>query len=167
MQNLQIFIDGSVHAQSKLGYGAYLVVAESGLEPAALQQRVRVKSFAQTSSTRLELQTLLWVLNEVPVKGNRLIIHTDSQNILGLPDRRARLERMDYRSSKGRLLNNHDLYREFYLSTAMLNYELVKVRGHLPSARKEERDKLFALVDRASRKALRDATASTDSSDQD
>ncbi len=105
MQDLMLFIDGSVHAQSKLGYGAYLVVSDLCLELESLSQRVFVKRFTQTSSTKLELQTLLWALSEVQSADPGLVIYTDSENIIGLPGRREQLERNDYRSSRGRLLN--------------------------------------------------------------
>ena len=157
MQDLMLFTDGSVHAHSKLGYGAYLVVSDPALELKSLQRRVRVKQFLETSSTKLELQTLLWALGEVQPSGSRVVIYTDSQNIVGLPARREGLEQKEYRSSRGKLLNNHELYQEFFRLTNSLDYELVKVSGHLASQQKDNIDRLFTLVDRASRKALREA----------
>ena len=155
MQALILLSDGSVHAQSKIGYGAYLSVPEPGISLEELMSNVRVKRFTQTSSTKLELQTLLWALRDIQVSGRKVIIYTDSQNIIDLPGRRKQLERNAYRSSKNRLLNNHELYQEFYRLTDLLDYELVKVHGHLPSKQKEDIDRLFTLVDRASRHALR------------
>ncbi len=155
MQNLILLSDGSVHAQSKIGYGAYLVVSEPGLSLEELKLSVRVRRFTQTSSTKLELQTLLWALSDIQVSECKVIIYTDSQNIIGLPGRREQLERKAYRSSKNRLFNNHELYQEFYRLTDLLDYELVKVNGHLVSKQKQDIDRLFTLVDRASRQALR------------
>lgn len=155
MQALILLSDGSVHAQSKIGYGAYLAVPDPGLSLEELMSHVRVKRFTQTSSTKLELQTLLWALSDIQVAGRKVIIYTDSQNIIDLPGRREQLERKAYRSSKNRLLNNHELYQEFYRLTDLLDYELVKVHGHLPSKHKDDIDRLFTLVDRASRQALR------------
>lgn len=155
MQDLIILTDGSVHAQSRIGYGAYLSLPEPGLSLQALMAHVRVKRFTQTSSTKLELQTLLWALSDIHVSGRKVIIYTDSQNIINLPGRREQLERKAYRSSKNRLLSNHELYQEFYRLTDLLDYELVKVHGHLASKQKDDIDRLFTLVDRASRQALR------------
>ena len=155
MQDLIILTDGSVHTQSKIGYGAYLALPEPGLLLQALMAHVRVKRFTQTSSTKLELQSLLWALSDIQVSGRKVIIYTDSQNIINLPGRREQLERKAYRSSKNRLLNNHELYQEFYRLTDLLDYELVKVQGHLASKQKDDIDRLFTLVDRASRQALR------------
>ena len=155
MQDVILLSDGSVHDQSKIGYGAYLAVTEPGLSLEDLKMRVQVRRFTQTSSTKLELQALLWALSDIQVLGCKVIIYTDSQHIINLPGRRERLERKAYRSSKNRLLNNHELYQEFYRLTDLLDYELVKVHGHLVSKQKEDIDRLFTLVDRASRQALR------------
>jgi ribonuclease HI len=155
MHELMLLVDGSVNIRSQIGYGAYLAVTESGLPVETLQAQVKVRRFAPTSSTRLELQVLLWALSEVRVSGRKLMIYTDSQNIIGLPGRRRRLEQQDYRSSSKRRLNNAELYQEFYKLTDRLDCELVKVRGHQPSKQKDDIDRLFTLVDRASRDALR------------
>ncbi len=68
---------------------------------------------------------------------------------------RERFERNDYRSEKNRRLNNYKLYQEFYRMTDRLDCEFVKVRGHKVSNQKDDIDRLFTLVDRASRNALR------------
>lgn len=165
MLHLQIFTDGSVNTQSKVGYGAYLAHAvdpssEKKISLDALKNAVRVKRFENTSSSKLELQTLLWAVNQtIALADDRIVtltVYTDSQSIIALPDRRARLEKNNYLSSKNRLLNNHELYQEFYRLISSVEFELVKVVGHQPSRKKDEIDRLFNLVDRASRQALRE-----------
>jgi ribonuclease HI len=86
----------------------------------------------------------------------RLTIYTDSQNIIGLPYRRIALEQSNYFSSNNKRLNNYELYREFYQLTSSIKCTLVKVVGHQTSSNKDEVDRLFALVDKASRRALRE-----------
>jgi ribonuclease HI len=157
MHELTVLTDGSVNTQSHIGYGAYLAVSEPGLALETLRAQVKVRRFEQTSSTKLELQTLLWALNDIQASGRKLIICTDSQNIVELPGRRGRLEQKDYYSNKHTRLNNYQLYQEFYRMTDELDCELVKVRGHQVSKQKTDIDQLFTLVDRASRQALRDA----------
>lgn len=151
-----LFTDGSVNTKSKVGYGAYLVVDEKDLYLNDIKTMVKVKRFEQTSSTKLELQTLLWALNEVEPQGKKLIIYTDSQNIIGLPGRRERFEKNEYRSKKYKLINNYQLYQEFYEITDQLEFDLFKVEGHQPSNKKDNIHKLFTIVDKASRKALRE-----------
>ena len=111
--------------------------------------------FEHTSSTKLELQTLLWALGDIHATGRKVMVYTDSQNILGLPARRAQLEKNDYHSKKNKRLKHFELYQAFYSVIDQLDCELVKVRGHQVANQKDDMDRLFTLVDRASRKALR------------
>ncbi|SHJ75681.1 Ribonuclease HI [Malonomonas rubra DSM 5091] len=156
MKELHLFTDGSVDTKSKIGYGAYLLVAEAGFTLDGLNKQVKVRRFEQTSSTRLELQTLLWALDEVKTEGCRLTVYSDSQNIINLPGRRKRLEANDFRSKQNRQLKYHQLYRDFYCLTDQLNCLFVKVRGHQAAKQENFADRLFPLVDRAARKALRE-----------
>ena len=155
MDELILLTDGSVNTQSKIGYGVYLAVSERGFSLDSLKTRVKVRRFEHTSSTKLELQTLLWALSDIQALGCKVIVYTDSQNIMGLQGRRDRFEQNDYRSRKNIRLNNYELYQEFYKMIDLLDCELVKVRGHQVSNQKTDIDRLFTLVDRASRNALR------------
>lgn len=155
MADLILFTDGSVNPQSKIGYGAYLTVPEDGLSPESLGAGVKLKRFEQTSSTKLELQTLLWALNDIQSLGCSVMVVTDSQNIMGLRDRRDRFEQNEYRSKKNRRIKNYMLYQEFYRLMDQLDCEFVKVHGHKTLHQKDAIDRLFTLVDRASRHALR------------
>ena len=156
MDKLILLTDGSTNTQSKIGYGAYLTVSESGVPPDLLKSHVKVRRFEQTSSTKLELQTLLWALDDIQAFEGQIIVYTDSQNIIGLQRRRERLEKNNYRSKNNRILNNYKLYQDFYRITDQLNCTFIKVRGHKKGAQKDNIDRLFTLVDRASRKAMRE-----------
>ncbi len=155
MNELMLLTDGSVNTQSNIGYGAYLVVSEHGLSVDLLRPRVNVKRFEHTSSTKLELQTLLWALSDIQALMSNMVVYTDSQNIMGLMGRRDRLEQNDYRSKKNKRLNNYELYQEFYEMTDQLDCKFVKVSGHQVSNQKDDIARIFTLVDRASRNALR------------
>jgi ribonuclease HI len=120
-----------------------------------MRTRVKVRRFEDTSSTKLELQTSLWALSDIQALGRKVILYTDSQFLMGLQGRRDRLEQNDYRSKKNKRLNNYGLYQAFYRIIDHLDCELVKVRGHQVSNQKDDMEKLFTLVDRASRMALR------------
>jgi len=48
------------------------------------------------------------------------------------------------------LENSNDFYNNYV-------YELIKIKGHQPSKEKDNLARLFSLVDKASRKALRKA----------
>lgn len=155
MKKLMLFTDGSVNTKSKIGYGAYLIISEPGFSVDSLKAKVKIKRFEETSSTKLELQTLLWALKNIEANGKEITIYTDSQNIISLLERRERLEENNYSSKKNKFIKNYQLYQEFYKITDKLNCKLVKVEGHKKTNQKDEIDQLFTLVDRTSRNALR------------
>ena len=157
-----IFMDVSVNTRSRIGYGAYLSISKRGLSLDSLRPCVKVRRFENTSSTKLELQTLLWALGDVQIRGKRVIIYTDSQNIMGLRGRRDHFEQNDYRSKKNRRLNNYELYKDFFRITDQLVCEFIRVRGHKVSHQKDDIDTIFTLVDRASRNALRRGNGNTE-----
>jgi len=155
VKELKVFFDGSVHTVSGIGYGAYLVVKEPVPAFDVLRQKVNIRKFEDTSSSKLELQTLLWALNDIVTTRNKLIIYTDSQNIMRLNERRSRLEHSDFQSKKNEPLKHAALYKEFYHIMDQLDCQFIQVKGHQKSLHKNDVDHLFTLVDRASRRALR------------
>ena len=138
MLHFHIFTDGSVNNQLKVGYGAYLVVSDLKASIDSLKDMVKVRRFEQTSSTKLELQSMLWSLNETIALSDEnnfnLTVYTDSQNIIGLPGRQSRLEQNNYLSSNNNRLNNYELYQSFYRLTARHKCNFVKVVGHQASS---------------------------------
>lgn len=150
-----LFTDGSVNTTSKTGYGAYLAVTDTLASAKSLSEQVKIRRFDNTSSTRLELETTIWALGEVKDSADRIIVYTDSQNIVALRGRREKLEKNKFQSGKGKPLKNSDLYIQFYKMTDSLNCEFIKVQGHVASHKKDGIDRFFTLVDRESRRALR------------
>lgn len=155
MNTFFLFTDGSVDTKSKIGFGAFLFISELAISHTLAEQNIHLKRFEETSSSKLELQTLICALNSISVDNIKLIVFTDSQNIIGLPGRREKLERNEYLSKNGKLLDNHDLYRSFFNLIDQRDVTFEKVKGHQRSHQKNKSDDLFTLVDRASRKALR------------
>lgn len=155
MNRLLLFTDGSVNVQQKTGCGAYLCISESDAGKQDLKTLVKTKLFENTSSTKLELQTLLWALSEIDSSNKKLYVYTDSQNIAGLLERRVRLERNDYKSGKGVPLNNEKLYRGFFTCLDATDCQIIKVKGHKPGREKSNIERVFSIVDKAARKGLR------------
>ena len=158
-ETIFLFTDGSVDPKSKIGYGAYLAINDLQQSTDSLKKKVQTKAFSDTSSTRLELETLLWALDDLPKTIATITLYTDSQNIQGLPNRRERLESNDFLSRTGKPIKNADLYLKFYDAIDSLKLGIMKVQGHSPTRQKSDIDALFTLVDRASRKALKASRA--------
>ena len=157
MKKIKLFTDSSVNPQEKIGFGSFLLLNNDETKVFEdLKKDIKLKRFEDTSSTKLELQTLLWSLEEINDKDVIIEIYTDCQNIIGLQDRRERLEKNNFHSSAGKLMNNHDLYKEFFEKLDELNLTFIKVKGHKKNSLKDEIDTIFNLVDKASRNALRE-----------
>ncbi|MBI5099834.1 MAG: GIY-YIG nuclease family protein [Nitrospirae bacterium] len=119
--------------------------------------RIKVRRFEGTSSTRLELQTVLWALTENR-KGphGSLTIYSDSQCVSGLLKRKLRLLAGGFLSKKtNRQLGNAPLYRTFYELHDELNFHVVKVEGHSRSRSRDTAHRIFSFVDKEARKALK------------
>ncbi|TLX70250.1 ribonuclease H [Labilibacter sediminis] len=155
---VDLYIDGSVNTQTKTGFGAMLPVPlplESYLD---LNSLIEVQKFENTSSTKLELQTFLWAISKLEANITQINVYTDSQNILSLIERREKLEQKEFCNAKGVKIVNHLLYQQFYAIIDEMNIFITKLKGHQKSSLKEHQDKLFSLVDKASRRALREYT---------
>lgn len=150
-----LFTDGSVNPKTNIGYGAYLVMNEDKLSNNLQVEDIKTKRFENTSSTKLELETLLWALSEIDLKNCKIIIYTDCQNIIGLSSRREGFEKNSYISRTNKLIKNHELYKEFYKNMDLTESKFIKIKGHRKNSSKDEIDKIFTLVDKASRAALR------------
>ncbi len=163
MSHFYLLTDGSVHSQSKVGYGAYLVLSDLNMSVDDLKETVNLKRFEPTSSSKLELQTLLWALNDMIMFSEsdnmKLTVYTDSQTIVKLPGRRDHLEHRQYESRHHNRLHQADLYQAFFRLTDRLSCEFVKVVGHQASGNKDKIGHLFSLVDQAARRALRNELA--------
>ncbi|MDF7800399.1 hypothetical protein P4C99_13055 [Pontiellaceae bacterium B1224] len=148
---MQLFTDGSVHPPSGIGYGAYLAVIDS-----TAKHEVKVRRFEKTSCSQLEIMTLIWALREL--QPETVTIYTDSQTIIGLPARRNRFEEREYLTRQNKPVRHADLYRTFFMLTDPIDCTFIKVKGHRVSHEKTNIDRLFTLVDRAARQALRSDT---------
>lgn len=150
MKRIKLFCDGSVNPKTNIGFGAYFIYGES-----KEKQDIKIKKFEDTSSTKLELEVLLWALESEELKDYKVEVFTDCQNILKLNGRREKLEKSSYTSKTGKKIKNEELYKNFFMFYDKLNLEFIKVKGHKKTSQKDEIDSLFNLVDKASRKALR------------
>lgn len=161
MEKIELFTDSSVNPQSKIGFAAFLVRNSENIILEELKKNIKIKKFENSSSTKLELQTLLWAIDELEKENNNLStilleVYTDCQNIISLKDRKSKLLENNYLSRTGKQIKNCELYKEFFEKDSRLNIYFIKVKGHKKTALKDSIDNIFNLVDRASRSALRD-----------
>ena len=127
MQKIKLFTDSSLGPYNKIGFGAYLILNDENESLEELNEHIKIKRFENTSSSKLELQTLLWALEEIANNNISIEIYTNCQNIIGLENRRKKLEKNHFYSTSGKLMKNHDLYKDFYLKLDELSLSFIKV----------------------------------------
>lgn len=154
MKKIKIFIDGSVDNKFKIGFASYLVLDEKSFFE-SLENKIKLKKFENTSSTKLELEAFLWALNDIKQNETLFEVYTDCQNIVTLLERREKLESNNYLTRSNKIVRNHLLYKEFYRLIDSFHIELIKIKGHSKKSLKNDMDLIFSLVDKTSRKALR------------
>jgi ribonuclease HI len=162
-----LFTDVSLNPQQKTGLGAYLIVPCALLDTppdkimkSDITDNIIVKRFEDTSSTKLEIETAIWALeNFLPAaqtENASLTLFTDSQCVAGLLARRKKLEANGYKSkSSGKLLNHAGLYARFYDLHDIMGFEVVKVTGHSRSATHDSIHRIFSFLDREVRMKLK------------
>ncbi|MGD0585820.1 MAG: RNase H family protein [Oryzomonas sp.] len=167
MNGFALFTDVSLNPQRKLGVGGFLLIPMSFLEAEPhnimldeVSARLEIKRFAETSSTTLEVQTVLWALEHSREKltgqaCGDLRIYTDSQCVAGLLGRRSGLERNNFIAKRsGRSLSNAPLYRAFYAAHGQLGFQVIKVTGHSRTCSHDTIQRTFSHVDQEVRRAL-------------
>jgi len=168
MNNYSLFTDASLNPGFKVGVGGYLLVPESFIKTPSsliniseLNELLVLRRFEDTSSTKLEVQTVLWALEEYCIGSAgsapaKLHLYSDSQCVEGLLSRRARLERSGFKCRGGtRLLKNASLYGKYYEFHDRLMFDVTKVAGHAPSRFRNTVQRIFSFIDQKVRKALK------------
>jgi len=171
--NYYLFSDASVHPQSKVGCGAYLLIENQPLlnstlprytpSDSALSEKVVLKTFQDTSSTKAELQILLEALENIEKSFTTqqdstmpsIYIFTDSQNTISLLKRREKFEKNDFITAKNKRIRGYKLYQTFYDYYDCLDLHFFKIKGHKKCQDRDIVDEYFSVVDTLSREQLR------------
>ena len=168
LQSSALFTDISVDPRKGIGVAgclllpmAFLDTPPQDIDRGELSAKLCCRRFTDTSSTKLELQAVLWGVELyrtlVPDQERcGLRLYTDSQCVSGLPSRRERLEVSAYHAARsGRLLANADLYAELFAVKDELGFEIVKVAGHSRASSHDSVQRIFSIVDRGARRTLK------------
>ena len=167
MNSFALFTDVSLNPKLRLGVGTHLIVPALFLEGSLhsieipeVTERLVFRRFECTSSTTLEVQTVLCALEDYRdglknSESMKLQIYSDSQCVTSLLRRRPLLEAKGFLSKRaGHQLKNACLYRRFYEFYDELRFEIIKLAGHTCSCSHNTVNRIFSLVDKNARKAL-------------
>jgi ribonuclease HI len=167
MQNISIFTDVSLNPKLKDGLGAMLIIDSEihNISPDQINRdeiinKLKFKFFNDTSSSKLEVETLLWALSQLEnckfEKPFNLSIYTDSQCICSLLGRKDRLESQNYISKgSGKIHKNAELYKSFYEKHKILNFSVNKVKGHAKNETHDAVTRVFSYIDKEVRNKFR------------
>ncbi len=141
----------------------------SGVTGANFELPILTRETHETSSSRLEIETVLWVMQEFralhlshldSASLPAIHLYTDCQTAVQLPQRRAKLESNQYGSKRsGQILPTADLYREFFALYDEIRPVMTWVKGHKRSGEKNALDVLFSTLDQKVRRELRNKKA--------
>ena len=109
-----LFFDGSLDPKSKIGFGAFLFLDENQInqhEIEYLKSKIQIIKFNNTSSSALELQILISILNSEFFQ-EKLIVYSDSQTVVNLPSRRKKINERKKEGKKA--LNLDEYYQKFF-----------------------------------------------------
>ena len=162
-----IFSDASFDSDSGVGVGAILRLRKTDWRKAVetMDFPIQTMLFRSKNIARLELVTVLWALDNFERECKAwlpgsvpppICLITDYKTIGDLPQRRSKLEAGNFQSKRTSLtLANADLYRKFFNAYDKFHPTVIWVRGHSPSGKRGELQRIFARVDSAARQALR------------
>jgi ribonuclease HI len=170
LNNYSVFTDVSLNPKIKKGLGAYLFLPASYLELPLIEivsrnliKFMQFQSFEFTSSTQLEVETVLWAMKDIlKIHQNdislKLHLYTDSQCVAGLLGRRQKLEQNKFisKATKQPLLHA-ELYKEFYELYDEIRFDVTKVAGHAESYTHDTRHRIFSYLDKAVRQKAKNS----------
>ncbi len=123
---ITIFTDGSCHTQLCVGAWAALIIYKdetytlSGLVMNTTHQRMELLAV---------LEAIAYTKSQLPdVLAIELV--SDSQYVIGLIERQAKLEANHFITKAGKSLNNADLIKRFYASIQTITIHFIKIKAH-------------------------------------
>ena len=123
---IKIYTDGSCNTKHKIGAWAAIILFDNK------QIELHGTDF-ETTNNRMELIAIIkgveYVLKNYP-DYNKIVIYTDSQYAVRLPQRKTKLLENNFLTKKNKLIQNADLVKIMIQFIETLNIELIKVKAH-------------------------------------
>ena len=122
---IQIFTDGSCHTQYKIGAWAAMIVVDN--------DKTFIKGEEQdTTHNRMELLAVINAIDFAKAKYDpaSFEVYTDSQYVMRIRERMAKLTTNNFITKKGNELQNTDLLKLLIHQIETLTIEFKKVKAH-------------------------------------
>lgn len=146
----EIYTDGSCHTQNRIGAWVAIIFTATG-------KKVLAETVDDTTHNRMELSAVIkgmeYIKNNYP--GITTIkLFSDSQYVVGLPERKEKLSIAGFSTKKGNDIQNADMVKELFEHLSTLSVKFIKVKAH------QKQGTTFNYnieADKLSRKMVRDA----------
>jgi len=152
LMKVEIYCDGSCHVKKRVGAWAALIYIDGVL--------YKISDVARdTTNQAMELTAVLSSLLYMEGKNIRpaqISVFTDSQYVCRLPERRERLEKMNFCNRRGEKLPNWHLVKNLFTYLDKYDIEFHKIAAHQRPGTSPESDRL-RIVDKTARKLVRTA----------
>jgi ribonuclease HI len=167
---LSIFTDASTSSQACIAVGVILILTPTQIQTCTtlsdlallnfISQEIIYQTYSSKKSTWSEIKTIIDALNRIREKNPTIRwieIMTDCKSFCDLMTRRKeKLIQENFITKSGKILNNAELYKQVFSIAKHFELSIVKIKGHQTSEnRLTIYEKIFAIVDKLSRKKLR------------
>lgn len=165
-----IFTDAATSPQTGVAIGAFVCLSEHLLDEYVhssieilsdkLSHGIIYSEYKSKKSTFSEIKTVITALDYLHknlASDCKIEIYTDCQSVCDLlGQRREKLERNKYMTRAGNEIQNASLYKELFALADQYQIKTFKIKGHHSQlSRLTIQEKVFAVLDRQSRKHLR------------
>lgn len=149
MQTITIYTDGSCHTQHKIGGWASIILVDD--------KEILLKDFElNTTHNRMELLSVIKAFEFIEsedLEFNEIILKSDSQYVVGIQERKEKLQKNKFITKKGNEIQNKDLILRLIHYIEKLPIKFIKVKAH---QKKTSERNINREVDKISRKIVRD-----------
>jgi len=168
---IYVFTDAATSPQAGVAIGIFLclekrdidILKELTIEQLSdqLANKVSYIKYKSKKSTWSEIKTFIHALHSIQIQIEQPIqkieIYTDCQTICDLLGRRKeKLEKNNFITKSGRLLQHAELYKELYVIANKFQVNTFKVKGHQSKSQSMLwQEKIFYVIDKLSRQQLR------------
>ena len=150
MVKIEIYTDGSYDNDTNKGAWAAIIFIDD-------KKNILSGKASNSTHNRMEITAVIEAISFVKIHCKNtccnIIIFSDSQYVVGLPERQTKIQSQDFVTKKGKTLNNTDLIKTFFEALAFQPTSLVKVKAH---QKKTDVENHNIEVDRLCRKLVRE-----------
>lgn len=173
MDTILIFSDAATSSKMNMAVGAFLCLNRKNMQDYAefsiedlyskLVNSVMYQKYNSKKSTWSEIKIVIDALNYLNNSQSirKIEIYTDCQSLCDLLGKRKKtLQKNNYLTRTGKIINNADLYKELYTISEKFQIDTFKIKGHnSKSNRTILQEKIFSILDKLSRKKMRSLLA--------